>query len=69
MKELNHESVLSLLPDREVNAHKGNFGKILLLCGSCGYTGAAYLAAMGLCAAARAWCSWACRKVFMPSKR
>ena len=47
MKELNHESVLSLLPDREVNAHKGNFGKILLLCGSCGYTGAAYLAAMG----------------------
>ena len=47
MKELNHESVLSLLPDRDVNAHKGNFGKILLLCGSRGYTGAAYLAAMG----------------------
>ena len=44
---LNHEKVLSLLPDRDVNAHKGDFGKILLLCGSRGFTGAAYLAAMG----------------------
>ena len=44
---LNHEKVLSLLPDREENAHKGDFGKILLLCGSRGYTGAAALAAMG----------------------
>ena len=44
---LNQEAVLSLLPDRDENAHKGNFGRILLLCGSRGYTGAAYLAAMG----------------------
>ena len=44
---LSHEAVLSLLPDREKTAHKGNFGKILLLCGSRGYTGAAYLSAMG----------------------
>ncbi len=47
MYELNHQSVLDLLPDREKDAHKGNFGKTLLLCGSRGYTGAAYLAAMG----------------------
>lgn len=47
MKELNHEKVLSILPDRDVFAHKGDFGKILLLCGSRGYTGAAALAAMG----------------------
>lgn len=45
--ELNHERVLNILPDRDQDAHKGNFGKILLLCGSRGYTGAAYLAAMG----------------------
>ena len=45
MMELNHEQVLSILPDRAVDAHKGDFGKILLLCGSKGYTGAAYLAA------------------------
>lgn len=44
---LSHEDVLSILPDREKNAHKGNFGKLLLLCGSRGFTGAAYLAAMG----------------------
>lgn len=46
-KRLNHEQVLSLLPDRKKEAHKGDFGRILLLCGSVGYTGAAALAAMG----------------------
>lgn len=44
---LDHASVLNLLPDRDPWGHKGTFGKILLLCGSRGYTGAAYLAAMG----------------------
>ena len=47
MLQLDHKQVLALLPDRDENAHKGDFGKILLLCGSKGYTGAAYLAAMG----------------------
>ena len=45
--KLNHEKVLALLPDRDPWGHKGTFGKILLLCGSLGFTGAAYLAAMG----------------------
>ena len=45
--KLDQKSILALLPDRAVNAHKGDFGKILLLCGSRGYTGAAALAAMG----------------------
>ena len=44
---LDHEKVLSMLPDRDVKAHKGRFGRILLLCGSMGYTGAAALTAMG----------------------
>ena len=47
MKKLDHKAVLSILPDRAADAHKGNFGRILLLCGSEGYTGAAALAAMG----------------------
>lgn len=46
-KILDHQAVLSLLPDRDPWGHKGTFGKILLLCGSRGFTGAAYLAAMG----------------------
>ena len=45
--ELSREKVLNILPDRDQEGHKGDFGKILLLCGSRGYTGAAYLAAMG----------------------
>ena len=47
IRKLQHSDVLNLLPDRDPWAHKGDFGKILLLCGSKGYTGAAYLAAMG----------------------
>lgn len=47
MKMLDHGKVLSNLPDRKIDAHKGDFGKILLLCGSRGFTGAAALAAMG----------------------
>ena len=46
-KILNREAVLNLLPDRDPWGHKGSFGKNLLLCGSRGFTGAAYLAAMG----------------------
>lgn len=44
-RTLNHNAVLSILPDRDPWAHKGCFGKILLLCGSVGFTGAAALAA------------------------
>ena len=47
MNILNHEQILNILPDRAVDGHKGDFGKVLLLCGSRGDTGAAYLAAMG----------------------
>lgn len=45
--ELTHEKVLNILPDRNPFAHKGDFGRTLLLCGARGFTGAAYLAAMG----------------------
>ena len=47
IRELNHEDVLKILPDRPDWGHKGTFGKVLLLCGSRGFTGAAYLSAMG----------------------
>ena len=47
LKYMNRRRALRLLPKRRIDAHKGNFGKILMLCGSVGYTGAAALAAMG----------------------
>ena len=47
IRELDYAQVLKLLPDRPVWSHKGDYGKILLLCGSRGYTGAAARAAMG----------------------
>lgn len=46
-RSLNHQQVLSYLPDRCPWSHKGNYGRVLLLCGSVGYTGAAAMAAMG----------------------
>ncbi|GAG62439.1 unnamed protein product [marine sediment metagenome] len=38
------EIVKSLLPSRAAYTHKGSFGKVLILAGSVGMTGAAYLA-------------------------
>lgn len=46
-RRLNHRMVNKMLPSRAVNTHKGDFGKVLMLCGSVGYTGAAELAALG----------------------
>ncbi len=47
IRELDHNAVQSLLPVRDEYGHKGDFGKILLLCGSRGFTGAAWFSAMG----------------------
>lgn len=44
---LEHKDILRILPDRLQETHKSDYGRILLLCGSKGYTGAAALAAMG----------------------
>lgn len=46
-KILDRKEILNILPDRREDAHKGDFGRVLLICGSIGYTGAAYLASMG----------------------
>ena len=47
IRRLDQDSVATILPERNPWGHKGDYGKILLLCGSRGYTGAAALSAMG----------------------
>ena len=47
MKYMEETTIRTLLPVRRRDTHKGDYGKILLLCGSRGFTGAAALAAMG----------------------
>ena len=44
---LDMQAVHRILPDRRRDSHKGDYGRLLLLCGSRGYTGAAAMAAMG----------------------
>ena len=44
---LSHNDILEALPDRDLCANKTDMGRLLLLCGSEGFTGAAALSAMG----------------------
>lgn len=37
------QELIANFPKREKDAHKGDFGHVLVVAGSCGYTGAAYL--------------------------
>lgn len=46
LKTVDGSTIRKWLPTRPRNAHKGDFGKVLLLCGAVGYTGAPALAAM-----------------------
>ncbi len=41
------EEILASLPRRPARSSKGDFGRVLLVCGSCGMAGASYLAALG----------------------
>ena len=47
MNYMNETLIEELLPIRKRESHKGDYGKLLLLCGSRGFTGAAALAAIG----------------------
>ena len=67
--ELMEPDLLHPLPRRPAAAHKGDFGKLFLLAGSEGYTGAPVLAARGPCAPGPGWCFWGCPGRSTPSWR
>ncbi len=46
-REIDQEFVDGILPCRDPDADKNAFGRVLCVCGSAGYTGAAYFAAQG----------------------
>ncbi len=43
---LTKEKALAMLPQRQGNNHKGDYGRVLILAGAPGYTGAAFLTSM-----------------------
>lgn len=47
VQKITEPMVRAMLPARKPDAHKGDFGRVLLICGSVGYTGAAALSAKG----------------------
>ncbi|MFC1725326.1 NAD(P)H-hydrate dehydratase [candidate division KSB1 bacterium] len=44
VKILEEDDIVKYIPPRHLDVHKGDFGKIFVLAGSAGYTGAAYMA-------------------------
>ena len=47
MTVINQAFVDGIMPRRDPEANKNDFGRVLCVCGSAGYTGAAYFAAQG----------------------
>lgn len=47
MQDITREYVVSLLPERPLDAHKGTFGHVFIIAGSRGFTGAPKLACEG----------------------
>ena len=45
--EMKKEEIRTFLPDRHIDSHKGDYGRVLFICGSKCYTGAPYFATMG----------------------
>ena len=44
---LTRERMREIVPSRAADSHKGDFGRVLIVAGSLGKTGAAHLAALG----------------------
>ena len=67
MSQLITKAVIrEMIPHRSPNAHKGNFGRVLIIAGSEGMMGAAVLAARGALRSGAGLVSVACNREFFP---
>ena len=67
MEQITKRLAAALLPERKADGHKGSFGKVCVIGGSVGYTGAPVYAAEGLPGRAAVWCFWERLPRFTPS--
>ena len=61
MEEITAAYVRRLLPRRDPMGHKGTFGKVLCVCGSVGFSGAAVFAGQAAVRTGSGWYTWGCR--------
>ena len=69
MNYMNETVIRQLLPRRERETHKGDYGKLLLLCGSRGFTGAAALCALSALRSGAGVLFWVFRSPFTPLRQ
>lgn len=67
MNKITAKVVLSHLPKREAMAHKGNFGRVLVVAGSRTMCGAGFLCALGALRAGAGLVAWALPKSMQPA--
>ena len=65
---LTRDSVRALVHPRGPDAHKGDCGRVLIVAGSRGKTGAAVLAARGALASGAGWSRWRRRRACQPDR-
>ena len=67
MKQITRQTVLSLLPGRPAQAHKGCFGRVLVVAGSSTMCGAGFLTALGALRAGAGLVAWALPQSLQPT--
>ena len=67
MNTITAKNVLAYLPKREISAHKGHFGRVLVVAGSRTMCGAGFLCAFGALRAGAGLVAWALPKSMQPA--
>ena len=57
--------IKSLIPKRRPDTHKDDYGRVLIIGGSVGYTGAPCLSALAAVRSGAGLCGWACPNAYI----